>query len=84
MPQKTHAIVATILAVTLAFVWLTGWTSEQEVNAAVVPNAEPPAIALPQQPPSPPPPEVERSTHTQKAAVRRGDTAAKIDRKSVV
>ena len=78
LPQKTHAIVATILAVTLAFVWLTGWTSEQEVNAAVVPNAEPPAIALPQQPPSPPPPEVERSTHTQKAAVRRGDTAAKI------
>lgn len=77
-PQKTHAIVATVIVATMVFVWMTGWTSDQEVNAAVVVEVEPPAVALPPQesPPPPPPLEVERDTEV--AAVKRGDTAAKI------
>lgn len=73
LPQNTHAVVATVLAVTLVFVWMTGRTPDQQASAAVVPNVEPPAIALPQPLPAPPPPR-----NVLKAAVKPGDTAARI------
>lgn len=74
LPQNTHAVVATVLAVTLVFVWMTGRTPDQQASAAVVPHVEPPApaVVLPQQPPPPPP----RNILT--AAVKPGDTAARI------